>query len=234
VNQPLCHPLLSEAGVEHGFGTRGSESCAPPLIARPQQVHEAAVAVADAEGRVQPEAADAVVCKLPRVAAAIVTADCLPLLACTDDGRCVAAIHAGWRGLAQGVIEAGLRALAAIADHSDASRLRVVVGPHIGPCCYEVDEAVLAPLRARFDDEVARATRPTRPGHAQLDLAQLAQAELARLGVRESNRMVFPDVCTGCDSRRFHSYRRDGERAGRLFHYVVASDADPAHRPEHG
>ena len=159
-NEPLRHPLLVQAGVEHGFGTRASAAAAPPLLARARQVHGTGVAIADATGAVDPEVADVVVCGEPRVAAAIVTADCVPILACTDDGRWVAAIHAGWRGLAEGVIEAGLlalrsKALQRAAPPSDPCRVRAVVGPHIGACCYEVDAAVLEPLRARFADGFA-------------------------------------------------------------------------------
>lgn len=199
-----------------------------------------------------PEIADAVVSREAGVAAAILTADCVPILACTEDGRSVVAIHAGWRGLAGGVIGAGLAALRA--PHGNASPLRepalapaallAVVGPHIGPCCYEVDAPVVDQLRARFPDQLSGAftepradsydtahdsahdgahcaTRASRPGHVLLDLAVLVQVELARAGVMSPNRAVIRDCCTRCDPLRFHSYRRDGESAGRMLHYVV-------------
>ena len=103
-----------------------------------------------------------------------------------------------------------------------------MVGPHIGPCCYEVDEAVLAPLRMRFADQLASALRESRPGHALLDLAALAQLELARAGVASADRAVMSDVCTRCDADRFHSYRRDGAKAGRLLHYVAVRALEDA------
>ena len=96
-----------------------------------------------------------------------------------------------------------------------------MIGPHIGPCCYEVDRAVLAPLRARFAEELDAALRTSRPGHAMLDLAALARLELARAGVAAAHQGALSDACTCCDSARFHSYRRDGAKAGRLLHYVV-------------
>ena len=221
-SEPLRHPLLQAAGVAHGFGTRASAALAPTLLARARQIHGAAVATADAAGGISLAEADAVVCCEPGVAAAVVTADCVPILACTDDGRCVVAIHAGWRGLAEGVIEAGVAALRNSGPVAcESSQLRAVIGPHIGPCCYEVDDAVLEPLQGRFADVLDGAICATRPGHALLDLAVLAQSELARSGVVAAKRAVIEDACTRCDSQRFHSYRRDGSSAGRLLHYVV-------------
>ena len=230
--EPLRHPLLARVGVDHGFGTRDSEGKAPRVVARARQVHGAAVALADDRGRVDLADADAVVCWESGVAAAIVTADCLPILACSEDGRSVAAIHAGWRGLAAGVIEAGLAALARGGSQGRGTpRLIAVIGPHIGACCYEVDAPVLDPLRARFGSELDRAVRPTRPGRARLDLAELALIELARAGVARADRAAMDDVCTRCDVSRFHSYRRDGPRAGRLLHYVAPAGGDADARP---
>ena len=81
---------------------------------------------------------------------------------------------------------------------------------------------MLGPLRARFPKELSDAIRATRPGHALLDLAVLVQADLARAGVASSKRSTMADACTRCDASRFHSYRRDGESAGRLLHFIVA------------
>jgi YfiH family protein len=218
----LGHPLLEAVGVEHGFGTRGSEAPSPVLVARARQIHGKAVALADARGALDLADADAVVCREPGVAAAVVTADCLPILVCSEDGSSVAAIHAGWRGLAAGVIEAALTALSRDGSPgAEPTRLIAVIGPHIGACCYEVDAPVLDPLRERFGSDVDGAARSTRKGHARLDLAALAQIDLARGGVASADRAVLRDACTSCDAGRFHSYRRDGPRSGRLLHYVM-------------
>ncbi len=221
------HPLLTGLGVAHGFGLRGS----PPVpgLRRPRQVHGTRVARAGAEAAPLGEA-DAVVSAAPGVAVGIVTADCLPLLLAADAGRAVAAVHAGWRGLADGVIAAGLEALRA--EAGGAARVLAVVGPHIGACCYEVDEPVLAPLARRFGDALDAALAPTRPGHARLDLARLALCELENGGVPATLRGVLPHACTRCDAERYHSYRRDGAAAGRLVHWVrsagpAADSADP-------
>jgi len=160
------------------------------------------------------------VCREPGLAIGVVTADCLPILACSEDGSAVAAIHAGWRGLAAGVIEAGIEALREIAPR-DAG-LRAVVGPHIGRCCYEVDTPVLSALATRFGRvTLGQASSGTRPSHARIDLAALARAELLRLGIADASLACIADPCTSCDASRFHSFRRDAAAAGRLVHVIA-------------
>lgn len=212
----LRHALLEERGLEHGFGTRH----AGPRddVARPVQVHGVAVARVDAGGSVEPEQADAIVTSRSRQCVGVVTADCVPVLAALESGRAVAAIHAGWRGLVAGVIARGLEALGSRAPDE---AIVVVVGPHIGACCYEVDEPVLGPLRERFGEQsVSAALTATQPGHGLIDLAALVRQELSQHGVAE--RLTgWVDGCTRCDVDRFHSYRRDGRQAGRLLHFVA-------------
>ena len=98
MTQPIRHPLLVDAGVEHGFGIRGWAG--PPELQRPVQVHGCAVVHCSETRDVREISADAVACRTPGLAVAVVTADCLPILACSEDGSAVAAIHAGWRGQA--------------------------------------------------------------------------------------------------------------------------------------
>jgi len=214
---PLRHSVLEAAGVHHGFGVRGAPE--PVGVLRPRQVHGRTVARAASPTTLAPRDADAVVSTLSGVPVAVVTADCVPVLAASQDGMAVAAIHAGWRGLAVGVVQAGIESLRACCP-SDVG-LCAVVGPHIGPCCYEVDAPVLEALELRFGTALERGVQPGRPGHAQLDLAALVAIELERGGV--SVRDVIANPCTRCDAARFHSYRRDGEGAGRLLHFVTAS-----------
>ncbi len=130
----------------------------------------------------------------------VMTADCLPLLICDDLGTRVAAVHAGWRGLADGVIESAVAAMGIAAE-----RLLVWLGPAIGPDAFEVREDV----RARFLAQDSAATAAFRPrGDRWLaDLAGLARLRLARLGVR---RIYGGGICTFSQPRRFFSYRRDG------------------------
>jgi len=213
----IRHPLLSAVGPDHGFGTRSAS--APEGLARPRQVHGIAVARVAADGRLDVEEADAAVSARPGVGLAIVTADCVPILLATASGTAVAAIHAGWRGLAAGVVERGLAALGECAEEGD--RIVAVIGPRIGPCCYEVDRPVMDPLRRRFGAELDRASSVSRPGHFFLDLGRLVAQALRRGGLRSEDLALLSGACTACEPARFHSHRRDGESAGRLLHYIV-------------
>jgi YfiH family protein len=216
----LRHPLLAECGVEHAFGERDSQ--APRAVARPVQVHGCAVARLGDGGRVEPAEADAIVSDAPGRAVGVVTADCVPILAASRDGRAVAAIHAGWKGLARGVIAEAIEALARL---SGGAALVAVVGPHIGPDHYEVDAPVLDALAPAFGDALTPALRTGRPGHAWLDLGRLARTALERSGLAPEHCAALPDACTYAHPRRFHSFRRDGERAGRLLHHIAAGPA---------
>ncbi|MBY0401244.1 polyphenol oxidase family protein, partial [Myxococcota bacterium] len=140
------------------------------------------------------------------------------------DGRCVAAIHAGWRGLAAGVIEAGIAAM-----DRPVAELAAAVGPAARDCCYEVDEPVaraLAERYARLLSGVLKPGRPGRPGRYQLDLPGLAIRVLGRIGLGSERVGGAVCLCTICSpGPRFESYRRDGAAAGRLRHFIRPADA---------
>ncbi len=214
----LRHPLLEGCGVEHGFGVRGAPE--PPGLRRPRQVHGAKVARIDARGARGLEAADAVISDVPHVPIGVQTADCVPVLLATPSGRTVAAVHAGWRGLAHGVITAALCALAEAT--SEAAEAVAVVGPHVGRCCYEVDGPVVEALAPRFGAALDAVRQAVRPGHWMLDLGAAVRFELERAGFAAERIAALGGTCTACDAQRFHSYRRDGPRAGRLVHFVAA------------
>ena len=124
-------------------------------------------------------------------------ADCaLIALARTNGERpALAILHAGRSGLLAGIVEAGVAAL--------GGRVAAVVGPAIGPCCYEVGEEIAAAFRARFGSDVVSGRR--------LDLWTSAERALREAGCASVERL---DLCTACDSERFFSYRRDGEPRG--------------------
>ncbi|NEX16343.1 MAG: peptidoglycan editing factor PgeF [Halochromatium sp.] len=145
--------------------------------------------------------ADASVAFGPGAVCAVMTADCLPILLCDQAGTVVAAAHAGWRGLAAGVIEATVQRMRRPAD-----QLQAWLGPAIGPAQFEVGDEV----RARFcalDPDAAAAFRPNAAGRWLADLPMLARQRLARLGVTS---VSGGDHCTLADRDRFFSYRRDG------------------------
>lgn len=219
VSQTLRHALLSNIGVDHGFGLRGLAELAD--LRRPRQVHGVGVVTAQqCAGQGSPPEADVVVSEEIGTRIAVATADCLPILLAGDRGRVVAAVHAGWRGLAGGVISTCLAALRERLEESE--RVTAAIGPHIRKCCYEVDEPVLSAFAERFSEILPRASHRTRPGHARLALDLLAREALRAEGV-ESDRIGFLEgACTACDAERFYSYRRDGPETGRLVHFIAA------------
>jgi YfiH family protein len=150
--------------------------------------------------------ADAAVSHLPGTVLAILTADCLPVLFCAADGSEIAAAHAGWRGLAAGVLEATLTQL-----RSPRDQLLAWLGPCIGAGSYEVGDEVRAAFIAT-DAAAAACFEPTRPGHWHCDLAALARRRLESMGVGRIHGGGF-DTLT---DPRFYSYRREGARSGRF------------------
>ncbi|MCB1758885.1 MAG: peptidoglycan editing factor PgeF [Gammaproteobacteria bacterium] len=164
------------------------------------QVHGCAVAGCHTEGGVPPEA-DASTTTQPGRICAVMTADCLPLLICDLGATRVAAIHAGWRGLVNGVIE---RSLACFSQPGE--ELMVWLGPAIGPAAFEVGEEVRAAFVA-VQPEAAPAFTTARPGHWFADIYQLARLRLQAAGV---GYIGGGGYCTHSDSARFFSYRRDG------------------------
>jgi len=197
-------------GIAHGFGMRGSAEAAPAGVALARQVHGVTLVRAPFAGR--PDA-DALWSSEPGTAVAVVTADCVPILIARRDGGIAAAVHAGWRGSAARIAARTVRALAE-ATGTPPGDFVAAIGPHIGPCCYEVDEPVLAaiPERSVF--------RPARSGHAMLDLFALNRLQLVGAGV-PARTIERVGGCTSCDSFRYFSYRRD-KVAGRLLHFVRA------------
>ena len=217
----LVDRIFSGWAPQHRFGTRAAP--APEVVVRPRQVHGAAVvSVADCRAAEPAPEADAIVSDEPEAWIGVVTADCVPVLLSAPGGRVVAAVHAGWRGLAAGVVEAGLRGLCERAG-SAAGECAAAIGPHIGSCCYEVDEPVLAALAARHGAVVRAGAQATRPGHARIELGGIVRAALCAAGLPA--RAIGSDAaaCTSCDAQLFHSHRRDGDRSGRLLHVVRAT-----------
>lgn len=213
----LCDPVLIQLGIRHGFGQRGSQ--APEDTFFSVQVHGVDVALARRPSEPDRARADVVYTRTPDLSVGIVTADCVPILVAADEGRLVAAIHAGWRGLAAGVIEAGLEALKAAGTPRNWV---AAVGPAARGCCYEVDEPVRRALSKRYAAHLDEVLVPGRANRFQLDLPRLASLVLSEKGLESDRIGVAHRVCTICAPARFESYRRDGATAGRLTHFITA------------
>ena len=170
-----------------------------------EQVHGCAVVKADPDDL--PVAADACWTDEPGVACAIMTADCLPVLFSNRSGTRVAAAHAGWRGLAGGVLENTL------AVFDDPKEVQVWLGPAIGPLAFEVgDDVFMAFCEHQPIASDAFVRSPTNPEKWLADIYQLARIRLNAAGVTD---IYGGDFCTFTDSEYFYSYRRDGQ-TGRM------------------
>jgi YfiH family protein len=193
--------LLAElAWLEHGFGTR-SDALTQEAMASLKQVHSSVVHVADGRTGCIGEG-DALLTDLPNVAVSIRTADCYPILLADPEHHAVAALHAGWRGTAAKIAgEAIARMRSAYGTRAEA--LHAAIGPGIGACCY----AVGIEVAQRFGKDAA----------GRLDLADENRKQLAAAGVP---RIDIAGGCTYCDAERFWSYRRDGERVGRMISFI--------------
>ena len=152
--------------------------------------------------------ADAAVTCETGVVLAILTADCLPVVLAARDGSEVAAAHAGWRGLAEGVLEATVAAM-----HTPPREVIAWLGPAAGPGAYEVDAPVRDAFLAR-DARAASAFAAARPGHWHIDLYAIARQRLAEAGIAPAD-MHGGGLCTISDAGRFFSHRRDA-RTGRM------------------
>ncbi len=167
-------------------------------------------AVIDPEGHGDPPQADAVLGRKPGTVCAVLTADCLPVLFASLDDDEVAAAHAGWRGLLNGVLEAAVNAMAA-----PPGQILAWLGPAISQASFEVGPEV----REQFCDREADAGMhfaPNARGRWQADLYGLARQRLCRAGLRLVHGGGY---CTFADRERFFSYRRDGE-CGRMCSFV--------------
>ncbi|WP_082124467.1 peptidoglycan editing factor PgeF [Lysobacter capsici] len=155
----------------------------------------------------EPEA-DASVTSTRGSVLAILTADCLPVLFAADDGSEVGAAHAGWRGLADGVLEATVAAM-----RTEPARVHAWLGPAAGPRHYEIGAEVRDAFVAR-DAGAEAAFVATRPGHWRVDLYALARRRLARAGLA-ADHVHGGGLCTISEPDRFYSHRRD-RRTGRM------------------
>jgi YfiH family protein len=150
-------------------------------------------AVHRAEPGIRDEPGDGLWSDEPGQPMLVLAADCVPIAVAAREGPPrLAVLHAGWRGLAEGVVAAGVRAL-------DAARTAAVVGPSVGPCCYEVGPEV----SERFDADLT--------SDGILDLWTAAERALRRAGVAEVERV---DLCTRCNPDLFFSHRRSGPARG--------------------
>ncbi|PJG59578.1 peptidoglycan editing factor PgeF [Aeromonas cavernicola] len=151
--------------------------------------------------------ADAACAHQARQACIVMTADCLPVLFCDRAGSVVAAAHAGWRGLKEGVLEASIAAMGC-----EPSEILAWLGPAIGPTAFEVGGEVREAFMVEQAEAAAAFVPSLNEGKWLADIYQLARLRLARAGV---NAVYGGEYCTFSDREQFYSYRRDGQ-TGRM------------------
>ncbi len=195
-------------------GTTLRQGSASDLPVAPQWLHQVhgtgVVRAGSSDFDHGPPDADAIIANRPGDICVVQTADCLPILLCSFDGTEIAAVHGGWRGLADGIVEATVAAMSKL-----PSELMAWFGPAISQAAFEVGDEV----RERFGLSGANDTGPfvaNERGRWQADLYELARARLRKIGVAAIH---GGGLCTFSDAERFFSYRRDG-KTGRLLSFI--------------
>lgn len=194
------------------------------LPARPHwltQIHGADVVEIDAGPPGRAPRADAAVTRRANVVLTVRVADCMPVLFATRDGAVVGIAHAGWRGLANGVLESTLRSM-----RGDARDVCAWLGPAIGASAFEVGADVYEAF-VTYDEGIRDAFAPLRPGKWLADLEAIARRRLAHAGVRT---IASSGLCTYRDPERFFSYRRDGSQ-GRMAAFIWRAKDAPTLAP---
>jgi YfiH family protein len=216
----------NEDGVEHFFGTRSSAISVAPgrftaihskrhdpvarVMLSVKQVHGTDVLIVDQPIRQEESFEggwDALVSNQPGVMVTVRTADCVPVLLHDPVQRVVAAVHAGWRGAVAGIVP---KTVALLVNRFGVAvdRLRMAIGPSAGPCCYEVDEPVLARLRDVFP-EWRSVVEPVGTEKARFHLRAFVRRQALAEGLR-AERIATVNACTICHPGLFFSYRREG------------------------
>lgn len=216
--------LAGIPGIIHGFGNRAEPIPTAFVSGWPswndskpvwKQVHGANSFEVQAPGENAGEV-DALYTRRPGLPIAVVTADCVPVLMARNDGGCVAAIHAGWRGTRARILRKLWERLRR--EGEDPSQWSAAIGPAIGPCCYEVSEE----LAEDFTTEFAAFAVPR---YRHLDLPAINAAELRELGV---SHVDLIRTCTRC-SPLYFSYRRDG--SGTRQWSIISGDSERRRLP---
>lgn len=180
------------------------------------QVHGTSVAVAsrgDTAAWPRPQA-DAIITDDPDVAIGVLVADCAPILLWDPEKQVAAAVHAGWRGAASGIVLSTVNALKTTFGSRPAD-LVAAIGPCLGRCCGEVGPEVLAAFESAFPQAAARWFSPGRGDRWFLDLEHANGDQLELAGVRPS-RIFSSGLCTKTHADRLHSYRAARAEAGRM------------------
>jgi YfiH family protein len=223
-------------GLAHGFTVRGSDpteairaAASRPLpLATLRQVHGADVRfLREGERHFGEEAGrpqgDALLTRRDDTAVGVATADCVPILIADPRSRWLAAVHAGWRGTAAGVLGEAIAALAGAG--APPADLHVGFGPAIGPCCFEVGDEVLEALRRA--DAGADAFILRGQPRSRVDLVEANRRQAIAAGV-PADRIAAVGLCTVCEQDLLESFRRSGGAPGRMIAFAAWRGVPPS------
>ena len=206
----LSDLLAGEEWLVHGFGSRDSAWPEAAHLALVKQFHSADVLTASTPGLQGP--GDAIVTAQPGLFVGVKTADCVPVLLADPEHRAVAAIHAGWKGTAAEIVLAAIERMRTEFG-TRPEQVKAAIGPCIQSCCYEVGPEVVRKFQ-KWSPELA----PGRP--QKISLVEINQRQLASAGVCHSSIDVSAH-CTFCHPELLHSYRREGDQAGRMISFIA-------------
>ena len=238
----LSEPALSAIpGIAHGFSTRraehneftlgpfGSENPAIAMnrarfmaavhmtgwpVLKLKQTHSSTVHVfRDTLAASQPVEGDAAITDVSGAALGIQTADCVPILIAHESARIIAAVHAGWRGIADRIAEKTVLKIAE-AYGVPPQELIAAIGPHNAVCCYEVGEEVVEAI-----NDGSAIVPKAEWGKPHLNQALANRNQLVAAGIPEEQ-VLSSNLCTQCRGDLFYSYRREGKRAGRMLSVI--------------
>ena len=192
----------------------------PSVFLTVNQIHEDHILIIDSPSLdgFSEATCDAIVTDRPGIAIGVLTADCVPILLFAPERCTAAAIHVGWKGTALNLCGKTVRGLQERFG-ARPENLTAAVGPSIGQCCYEVDEAVRS-VFSQHDDLWHKWTEPSAPGRWRLDLPRANIDLMMATGVRNENIAWF-NICTFCREDLFFSHRRDGGITGRQISFIM-------------
>lgn len=214
--------LNTYPNLMHGFGEKNETwekfGIPPSRVASVSQIHSNRI-VFVTKPMSQTIRADGMVTNQP-LYLVITTADCVPLLLYTPSSKYIAAIHAGWKGIINGIVENAIKILKSCGN--DPAEITAAIGPHIRGCCYNVERERAEVFRKRFHESADLVRLFKANWH--LDIGNAVHRILISCGVR-GDRIDNLRQCTSCD-RRFNSTRRDGVKTPRAINVIGISDSD--------
>ncbi|MCX7793245.1 MAG: peptidoglycan editing factor PgeF [Thermodesulfovibrionales bacterium] len=210
----LIVPEIFPENIKAFFTTKESHDHIYQLsypVYKPIQRHTSEVIILDGMER---RVADGVITDRKGIVLGVETADCLPILLCDPSIPAVGAVHAGWRGTAQGIIKNAIKKFKEVFS-SDPSRILMATGPSIGPCCYEVEQSVMEAVSSQTGSFYTE-----RKGKYYIDLVMENIIQAVSEGLKREN-IWHSGECTRCSNERFYSYRYHGKLAGRQGGFIL-------------